>query len=87
MNYVKFSDDVENASAPKGLEKTPTVTPTQFIPPPTLEVAAQARKTPEAKLMSVHHLLNQIAAVVRSRRMLVRPAFQDFDRSNRGSSK
>eukprot|EP00042_Codosiga_hollandica_P037034 m.288100 g.288100 ORF g.288100 m.288100 type:complete len:928 (-) comp55034_c0_seq1:99-2882(-) len=82
VNYPAFSDACEASFTAKGLERNPEATPVPFAPPLALEIAAQTRKLADED--EINQLLVNFAAILRTRRLLIKPEFQDFDSHHRG---
>lgn len=81
IDFYRFCEDVESSFTQKGLEKNPTVVPTQFKPNSKgncIELLPEA----EDLLETVMH---RLADRVRIRRIQLFPLFEDYDRLHNGT--
>eukprot|EP01064_Diplonema_japonicum_P027528 TRINITY_DN3996_c0_g1_i1.p1 TRINITY_DN3996_c0_g1~~TRINITY_DN3996_c0_g1_i1.p1 ORF type:complete len:922 (+),score=250.59 TRINITY_DN3996_c0_g1_i1:75-2840(+) len=80
--YQQFVNEMDEVFSTKGMEKDPSKTLTYK--------ASDFKNNPRTKDLSseqeerVQNIMNRIKNIVRSRRMLLKPAFQDFDRATKG---
>ena len=81
VDYVNFNEEVEKIFTEKGLEKDPLKRLTSFNPPSILDPKDVLNDSEE---QIVHNALLRIGLEVRNRRLLIKPFFQDKDRSNSG---
>lgn len=81
VNYVSFCDDIDKIFTEKDLEKFPTKTLTSFTAPSILDPKDVLNNEEEEIL---HHCLIRIGTDVKFRRLLLKPYFQDKDKSNSG---
>jgi len=84
FRYRDFCDEIEQAFAVGGLERSPLAR----IDMPDATTTAPARRNPmrltDAKLMKIRHIEEKIRTYVRKRRCEMKPMFTDFDKANRG---
>jgi Ca2+-binding EF-hand superfamily protein len=81
VEYLRFSDDIEEIFTVKGLEKAPTLDVHQFIPPVAID---QNVLTPKEH-MTLDLTMHRLAERVRVRSIQVIPLFEDYDRVHIGS--
>ena len=83
VEYLRFSQDVEKAMAPPGLENNPLGNTGSYIPLADIEIAARNRG--EDIDQSIRDMLiAKFGDVVRARRLDMLPFFEDYDRINNG---
>lgn len=81
VNYVQFNEDIEKIFTEKGLERDPLRRLEEFKAPSILD-PKNILEDDEERV--VHEALVRIGTDVRFRRLLLKPFFQDKDRSNSG---
>jgi len=81
VNYFDFNEELEKIFTEKDLEKFPTKTLTQFKAPSILDPKDVLNDAEERDL---HNVLTRIGTEVKHRRLLIKPFFQDKDRSKSG---
>lgn len=80
-NYVDFNNEIDNIFTEKDLEKNPTKTLNSFNAPSILDPKNCLSDAEEGVLAGV---LERLANQVRLRRLLIKPFFQDKDKSRSG---
>eukprot|EP01012_Entosiphon_sulcatum_P068028 TRINITY_DN979_c0_g1_i1.p1 TRINITY_DN979_c0_g1~~TRINITY_DN979_c0_g1_i1.p1 ORF type:complete len:950 (-),score=242.08 TRINITY_DN979_c0_g1_i1:372-3221(-) len=78
--YTRFVDEMDGVFTEKGLEKTPL----KRAGLRTDLLQKSVTVLPLANEQRVNELLEQIRSTIRTRRILLRPFFQDFDRVTKG---
>ena len=81
IRYFDFNQDIENIFTLKDLEKNPQTTLSAFKAPSILDPASILSMDEEVELDG---MLKRIGTDVRHRRLLIKPFFQDKDKSNSG---
>ncbi len=81
VNYVDFNEELEKIFTEKDLEKNPTKKLTEFKAPSILDPKDVLNDEEE---MILHDLLIRIGIQIAHRRLLIKPFFQDKDKSNSG---
>ena len=81
VNYIEFNEDIEKIFTEKDLEKDPMKKLTQFNAPSILDPKDVLNEAEEKQL---HDLLGRLGTEVRHKRLLIKPFFQDKDKSNSG---
>jgi hypothetical protein len=81
VNYISFNNEIEDIFTEKDLEKNPTKKLTPFNAPSTLDPKNILNAEEEQVL---NDCLVRIADQVRLRRLLIKPFFQDKDKSRSG---
>ena len=81
VNYVQFNEDVEKIFTEKDLEKDPTKRLTEFKAPSILDPKDVLNNEEEQVL---HEALTRIGTEVKHKRLLLKPFFQDKDKSKSG---
>jgi len=81
IRYFDFNEQIENIFTEKDLEKNPTRSLSTFKAPSILDPKTQLTAAEEEEL---HTCMQRIGIDVRHRRLLIKPYFQDKDRSNSG---
>lgn len=81
VDYVSFSEEIERIFTEKDLEKCPTKTVAGWKAPSILDPLDVLSEQEELVL---HECLIRLGTDVRHRRLLIKPFFQDKDRSNSG---
>lgn len=81
VDYVSFSEEIEKIFTEKDLEKCPTKRLTDWKAPSILDPLDVLNEHEERAL---HDCLVRLGTDVRHRRLLIKPFFQDKDRSNSG---
>lgn len=81
VNYLTFSDEIDRIFTEKDLEKNPTKSVSTWKAPSILDPKDVLNNDEERAL---HDCLVRLGTDVRHRRLLIKPYFQDKDRSNSG---
>lgn len=81
IKYYEFNEQIEEIFTAKDLEKFPTKSLSNFKAPSILDPKSQLTPTEEDEL---NKCMERIGIDVRHRRLLIKPYFQDKDRSNSG---
>jgi hypothetical protein len=81
VNYVQFNEDIEKIFTEKDLEKDPTKKLSEFKAPSILDPKDVLTSEEEQIL---HEALSRIGTEVRHKRLLLKPFFQDKDKSKSG---
>lgn len=81
VNYVAFCDEIANIFTSKDLEKNPTKTVQTFTAPSILDQKTALTETEQAEL---HGCMQRLGVHVRHNRLLIKPFFQDKDKSASG---
>ena len=81
VRYVDFNEELEKIFTEKDLEKCPTKTLGSFTVTSILEPRNQLGAEEEAEL---HTTMTRLGTDVRNRRLLLKPFFQDKDKSKSG---
>jgi hypothetical protein len=81
IRYFDFNQDVENIFTAKDLEKDPTKTLTSYKAPSILDPKDILNEEEEAELMEC---MKRVGMDVKMRRLLIKPFFQDKDKSRAG---
>lgn len=81
VNYVDFCEEIANIFTDKTLEKNPTKTLSAFKAPSILDPKSVLSDDEEQALDS---LLNRLGVHVKHHRLLIKPFFQDKDKSSSG---
>ena len=81
VNYVAFNEEIEGIFTQKDLEKNPIKTLESFKAPSILDPKNALTDGEERELEAC---LRRIGTDVRHRRLLIKPFFQDKDKSNSG---
>jgi Ca2+-binding EF-hand superfamily protein len=81
IRYFDFNEEIESIFTQKDLEKNPTTTLSAFKAPSILDPKSQLSANEEEELNAC---MKRIGVDVRHRRLLIKPYFQDKDRSNSG---
>lgn len=81
VNYVTFCDDLDAIFTNKALEKNPNDRPMAFKAPSILDPKDVLNDAEERVL---HACLERLGTDVKHRRLLIKPHFQDKDRSRSG---
>lgn len=82
VNYIAFCDEVGSIFTAKDLEKNPTKTLTAFEAPSILNPHHAELSAAEQEQLDA--LLMKMGTEVKHRRLLIKPFFQDKDRSRSG---
>ena len=81
VDYLPFVEEVESIFTAFHLEKAPLVTPTQFRPPPEVDL----NQLTAGDVERLEAVLGRICAKVRKERMQLFPLFKDMDVTNNGT--
>ena len=81
IRYFDFNEQIEAIFTSKVLEKNPTQTLSSYSAPSILDAKVQLTPQEEEELVA---LMTRIGTDVRHRRLLIKPFFQDKDKSNSG---
>jgi len=81
IRYTEFNEEIEKIFTEKDLEKCPQKTLSDFKVPSILDPTNALTSCEEQELDCI---LKRIGTDVRNRRLLIKPFFQDKDRSNSG---
>ena len=81
VNYMAFNNEIEDIFTEKDLEKNPTKSLTPFNAPSCLD---PKDKLNEAEERALDACLTRLATDVRLKRLLIKPFFQDKDKSRSG---
>jgi hypothetical protein len=81
IKYYEFNEQIEEIFTAKDLEKCPTKSLSNFKAPSILDPKSQLTPNEEDEL---NKCMERIGIDVRHRRLLIKPYFQDKDRSNSG---
>ena len=81
VRYVDFNEEIEKIFTEKDLENNPTKTLGTFTVTSILEARNQLSAEEEAEL---HTTMTRLGTDVRNRRLLLKPFFQDKDKSKSG---
>lgn len=81
VRYFDFNEEIEKIFTQKDLEKDPNKTLSSYKAPSILDPKNLLNETEEAEL---HVCMTRIGTDVRHRRLLIKPFFQDKDKSNSG---
>lgn len=81
IRYFDFNEEVEKIFTQKDLEKAPQKSLSAYNAPSILDAKTQLTQGEEAEL---HVCMQRIGTDVRHRRLLIKPFFQDKDKSNSG---
>lgn len=81
IKYFEFNQDIEGIFTQKDLEKNPTKSLSSYVAPSILDPKSILNEAEEAELQE---LMIRIGTVVRLRRLLIKPFFQDKDKSKSG---
>lgn len=81
IRYFDFNERVEEIFTSKNLEKEPTQTLSNYCAPSILDAKVQLTPAEEEELKA---LMIRIGTEVKHRRLLIKPFFQDKDKSNSG---
>jgi hypothetical protein len=81
IRYFEFNEDIEKIFTEKDLEKFPTKTLSEFKVPSILDPRNQLSVAEEQEL---HGIMTKIGTDVKHRRLLIKPFFQDKDKSKSG---
>jgi len=81
VNYVTFCEELDSIFTNKALEKNPTQRPDSFNAPSILDPKDVLNGEEEQVLIAC---LERLGVEVKHRRLLIKPHFQDKDRSRSG---
>lgn len=81
MNYVQFNEDIEKIFTEKDLEKDPLKKITEFKAPSILDPKDVLNQEEEQLLDAC---LQRVGWEVKQKRLLIKPFFQDKDKSKSG---
>ena len=81
IRYFDFNEEVERIFTQKDLEKNPTKTLSEYRAPSILDPKVTLSATEQSEL---DVCLGRLAMDIRNRRLLIKPFFQDKDKSNSG---
>ena len=81
IKYFEFNQDIEGIFTQKDLEKNPTKNLSSYVAPSILDPKSILNEAEEAELQE---LMIRIGTIVRLRRLLIKPFFQDKDKSKSG---
>lgn len=81
IRWFDFNEEIEKIFTEKDLEKFPTKTLSEFTVPSILDPRNQLSSEEEQEL---HEIMVRIGTDVRHRRLLIKPFFQDKDKSKSG---
>ena len=81
IRYFDFNEEIENIFTAKDLEKDPTKTLSGYKAPSILDPKNVLSEAEEQELMG---LMQRIGTDVKHRRLLIKPFFQDKDKSKSG---
>lgn len=81
IRYFDFNEQIEKIFTAKNLEKDPTATLSNYSAPSILDAKVQLTPAEEDELMAS---MIRIGTEVRHRRLLIKPFFQDKDKSMSG---
>ena len=81
IRWFEFNDEIEKIFTEKDLEKCPTKSLSEFSVPSILDPRNQLSADESREL---HEILTRIGTDVRHRRLLIKPFFQDKDKSKSG---
>lgn len=81
IRYFDFNEEIENIFTAKDLEKDPTKTLSGYKAPSILDPKNVLSEAEEQELMG---LMQRIGTDVKHRRLLIKPFFQDKDKSQSG---
>jgi len=85
VEYLAFSEDVEEATTIAGLEQAPLRGTKQYVPLADIEIAAEKRTAGLQETSALNQVVLRFGDIARARRLELLPFFQDFDRINNGS--
>lgn len=81
IRYFEFNEEIERIFTEKDLEKNPTKTIPSFTAQPSLNSESALTAQEEGELRD---FMVRLGTDVKHRRLLIKPFFQDKDRSNSG---
>lgn len=81
INYFDFNEEIEKIFTEKDLEKDPRKTLSTYKAPSILDAKNVLSGEEEIQL---ENCLNRVGREIRNRRLLIKPFFQDKDKSNSG---
>jgi Ca2+-binding EF-hand superfamily protein len=81
IRYFDFNEEIEKIFTEKDLEKCPTKHLSEFKVPSILDPRNQLTRDEESEL---HEIMTRIGTDVKHRRLLIKPFFQDKDKSKSG---
>jgi hypothetical protein len=81
IRYFEFNEEIERIFTEKDLEKNPTKSLSSFKAPSILDPKSQLNTQEEQDL---NDFMVRLGTDVKHRRLLIKPFFQDKDRSNSG---
>ena len=81
IRYFEFNEEIEKIFTEKDLEKNPTKTIPTFTAQPSLNSESNLTPQEDAELKD---FMQRLGTDVKHRRLLIKPFFQDKDRSNSG---
>lgn len=81
VRWFDFNEEVEKIFTEKDLEKFPTKSLSDFKVPSILD---PRNILPQHEALELHELMSKLGTDVRYRRLLIKPFFQDKDKSNSG---
>jgi hypothetical protein len=82
--YLKFSQDVEEATIVAGLEQNPIRSAASYVPLADIEIAAEKRSADAQETQALNQAVLRFGDIARARRLEMLPFFQDYDRINNG---
>eukprot|EP01065_Artemidia_motanka_P005211 TRINITY_DN12502_c1_g2_i1.p1 TRINITY_DN12502_c1_g2~~TRINITY_DN12502_c1_g2_i1.p1 ORF type:complete len:931 (+),score=363.39 TRINITY_DN12502_c1_g2_i1:69-2861(+) len=80
--YHRFVDDMEEVFTVKGMEKSPSKK--MAFDPDMFKNEPKSNQLPDEDEARVEQIIARIRSAVRTRRILLKPMFQDFDRAAKG---
>lgn len=81
IRYFEFNEDIESIFTQKDLEKNPTKTVSEYVAPSIFDPKNLLEESEERELIAC---LNRVGLEVKNRRLLIKPFFQDKDKSKSG---
>lgn len=81
VRYFDFNEEVERIFTEKDLEKDPRKTLSEYKAPSILD---PKNRLTEAEELELEQCFGRLAVEVKNRRLLIKPFFQDKDKSNSG---
>ncbi|KAL4466875.1 hypothetical protein ABPG74_010472 [Tetrahymena malaccensis] len=84
VRYSDFCEVIDEIFTKKAIDKDPLATVTQFQPETTLPARRYYLNLSEEEKDKLRHLLNLYHKEIQNKRVLIKPHFEDFDKTKQG---
>ena len=85
VDYMRFCSEIDPDSSKLDLEKTPSRQTVAYKPAPTHPLKVSKQALDDTKQAHVNVILERLTDITRTRRVLIKPTFLDFDKIRKGT--